>query len=1295
MKVKEDAIKSVGLSLLYEPDEPVDRVVDIILVHGLGGHPVRSWKYGNPSNTQLGTPSTPTAQLSSLKKKLRKNPPVALLRRSNSEPLLVKEEKLIAKARSLGRKNSLKSTSRLKLADLIQTEPIEKEEAVHVPEVYWPLDLLPTSWPKARILTWGYHTLVVDKKPLRLQNDIFAHAKDLIIELATTRTKRGAVARPIIFITHSTGGLLIKEVLRLAESERNDPMKDILRSTIGVVFIACPHRMSERCSLGDAIKSMASVTLQVDPNDQVLQELSGARNIQSEIGRQAFLRIWNDYNFKVKTFQESVVLSYSIFEVRAEAAGQTARRLSSFLGDPRENAETISATHGDICKFSSSEDSGYKSLVHFLGRLISLEEDRRHVLNTKETECLAALVRPHLTFSETHPATSYPGTCLWLYDSADFQSWHHRSEKNKHKILWIRGESGCGKTILLRSLRRRLERQWAPAGASFIWTSAEGHNTDTVFFPGTRRQQHEINPASVYRSLLAQLFVQDSTLRKALVALYNQPRDRTEIFDDQLVVSFFADQYIDWKIEIPTRRTFMFVDISDEAGAEYVQELICRLSQLARNSDFSICIASAYHPELEDNGALTIVMHLRNSDDILRYINLHLIAEWEDRNQTVVTIGRKAGGVFLWAEIVVNILNAAITEGASQDLIEYTLDEVPGDLHGLYEWMLATLNEREKAESLTLFQWVILAAEPMRLNDLFVAVRLTEPASIAAFEELGPPMALSIGPPISMRELRQLRNSEITSDTPYQFHRWLRARSIGLLELKTDNKQGVANEPWGLQKVQPIHSSVRSFFLSGRGFACLADGCSVALARDVLSTEGLIDLSHYSLLRACLTYLNMRDFENLGQARIHDMASPTSASTYHPHPVDSMSPTSQETLISPATTAISNFSTLVNSPIGVSSPAGVTPQEISFRQKTTVSQRNLIMSSYPFLQYAVENLLFHLLSPRFFRYFLPQLELFLCLSANRFRLWRTWTSLLGTADPATIFERHTRIDNGTGSVNAAAALLSPVFGAQFRLERVFRKLNRLSSGSVGGGRFSSAVPMTAVRRAAAGGLARSPATTTPSATMVDVFPPSGAGADLAITAPRSQKTPRTPNSAATITTTAAAAAAAAGFWAPTVTTAGTPSTSHFRIPPTIGLPVPPKSRRKLLTGVSVNNTRGKSQCINTGDNDKKTSSPTRRPAGDLTESLPIQVRPITPRADSGGSGSGVLGSPVTFKPSPAGSGIMMRGHTLVSSDGRPSSPVLPDHASEKMEEVRMDMDFELDSDFDRYANAGFGLGVAI
>jgi hypothetical protein len=114
-----------------------------------------------------------------------------------------------SRATGLIRKNSLKSTSRLKLTDLI--EPIERKPRPR-PETFWPLDLLPTSCPDARIYTWAYHTLAVDKKPLRLQNDIFAHAGELLLELANVRASLGARARPIIFVAHSTGGVLLKEV---------------------------------------------------------------------------------------------------------------------------------------------------------------------------------------------------------------------------------------------------------------------------------------------------------------------------------------------------------------------------------------------------------------------------------------------------------------------------------------------------------------------------------------------------------------------------------------------------------------------------------------------------------------------------------------------------------------------------------------------------------------------------------------------------------------------------------------------------------------------------------------------------------------------------------------------------------------------------------------------------------------------------------------------------------------------------------------------------------------------------
>jgi hypothetical protein len=773
----------------------------------------------------------------------------------------------------------------------------------------------------------------------------------------------------------------------LSEEENEEYVKPILLSTSVIIFLGCPHRSSEHARLGDAIRSMASMTLGVDSRDPVLWDLSGSASLELELGRQAFIRMWNDYNFKVKTYQESMVSAARFLEIRAEAA---VRRQSSFIGNPREAAETIAASHLDICKFSSAEDSGYRSLANCLARYICTEANHRHNITDRELECLAALTHGQFPLYETHSPATYPGTCLWLYDLPEFQAWHHRSDQYKNKVLWIKGQSGSGKSVLLRSLRSRIERQWAPAGGSFIWTMAGGRDTNAIFFPGSCRQHAETDPSVVYRSLLAQLFLQDPHLRKTLLALYEKHRDvSSRALDDASVVSFFVDDYIGQRIETPARRTFIFVDVSDNCGPSYLRDLLAHLSQLARNSDFSICVASGNPLGIVEPNAIDVVMQHRNADDILRYVNVNLVAEWEERNRAVVRIGQKAAGVFLWAEIVVNILNAAIGEGASPDQIEYTLEEMPGDLHGLYEWMLNTLNDREKAEALVLFQWVVLAAEPLRLNDLLVAVRLTRTWPM---DEFRPYMALEQDPPSSIRELRKIRNSEVTTDNPYQFNRWIRARSIGLLELRSESHHagGVVTEPWGMQRVQVAHDSVKTFFLSGAGFACLTPSSHT---HPPPSTADLVDKAHYALLHACLTYLNMRDL------------APLSSSPHHTTPVS--------------------------------------PLESPNWARSVHDQRALVTSSFPFLSYAVRNLLFHMLCPPYFRYFLPQAQLLRTLSANKCRLWRRWTALLGCAATA----------EGVLGAHAGAAagpLLAPVFGGRFRLERVFRRLSRMVAAGDGG-----------------------------------------------------------------------------------------------------------------------------------------------------------------------------------------------------------------------------------------------------
>jgi protein SERAC1 len=73
---------------------------------------------------------------------------------------------------------------------------------------HWPRDFLPRDCSEARILVWGYDSRVSKGYCGSNKSNIFAHAKDLLYSLRRDKPPR----RPVIFVAHSLGGILVKEV---------------------------------------------------------------------------------------------------------------------------------------------------------------------------------------------------------------------------------------------------------------------------------------------------------------------------------------------------------------------------------------------------------------------------------------------------------------------------------------------------------------------------------------------------------------------------------------------------------------------------------------------------------------------------------------------------------------------------------------------------------------------------------------------------------------------------------------------------------------------------------------------------------------------------------------------------------------------------------------------------------------------------------------------------------------------------------------------------------------------------
>ena len=96
---------------------------------------------------------------------------------------------------------------------------------------------------------------------LRIRQNILGHAKTFLGELEEQR--RDALGRPLVFVVHSPGGLLLEAVLRQA-SEADTTTTDgrhsrICESTVGAIFLGTPHRGSTYARPAELVAGVARV----------------------------------------------------------------------------------------------------------------------------------------------------------------------------------------------------------------------------------------------------------------------------------------------------------------------------------------------------------------------------------------------------------------------------------------------------------------------------------------------------------------------------------------------------------------------------------------------------------------------------------------------------------------------------------------------------------------------------------------------------------------------------------------------------------------------------------------------------------------------------------------------------------------------------------------------------------------------------------------------------------------------------------------------------------------------------
>jgi protein SERAC1 len=97
---------------------------------------------------------------------------------------------------------------------------------------------------------------------------------------------------------------MLSQVLGSSFVAEEHELKNVVSSTVAVMFLGTPHRGSQDLAeIGDVARKLASV-LMMDTNPAMIDAL-GLKTSDLERCQESFSMLWRKQEFRVKTFQEA------------------------------------------------------------------------------------------------------------------------------------------------------------------------------------------------------------------------------------------------------------------------------------------------------------------------------------------------------------------------------------------------------------------------------------------------------------------------------------------------------------------------------------------------------------------------------------------------------------------------------------------------------------------------------------------------------------------------------------------------------------------------------------------------------------------------------------------------------------------------------------------------------------------------------------------------------------------------------------------------------------------------------
>ncbi|KAH9203559.1 Alpha/Beta hydrolase protein, partial [Leptodontidium sp. 2 PMI_412] len=217
-------------------------------------------------------------------------------------------------------------------------------------KAFWLKDFLPLQIPDERIMTFGYNANAAFGQSTA---ELIDHAKSLLTSLVVKREEREEVQRPLIFIAHSLGGIVVKQALLQARLEPR--CQAIKEATLGLIFLGTPHRGSDKATYGKVLANVAQF-MSHRPQPRLLTALQTNSDV--------LLRLTSDFRFQLSDYQV-----YSFFELRPMKGSRIVEKHSALLETNHEEQIPVDADHSTMCKFETEADDTFEKVYKRVKRM--------------------------------------------------------------------------------------------------------------------------------------------------------------------------------------------------------------------------------------------------------------------------------------------------------------------------------------------------------------------------------------------------------------------------------------------------------------------------------------------------------------------------------------------------------------------------------------------------------------------------------------------------------------------------------------------------------------------------------------------------------------------------------------------------------------------------------------------------------------------------------------------------------------------------------------------------------------